>query len=34
MTSEKRERFFIRNPESGEPWAYCGDWSDRDWEEQ
>lgn len=24
-------RVFIQNPESGEPWAYCGD-VDKDWQ--
>lgn len=28
MSDEKKPRLFIRNPQSGEPWAYCGDASD------
>ena len=28
MAGEKRTRYFIRNPQSGEPWAYCGDHAD------
>lgn len=24
MSDAKRFRYFIRNPESGEPWFYCG----------
>ena len=29
MNDEKKVRYFIRNADAGEPWAYCGDDSDR-----
>lgn len=29
MSDNKKTRYFIRNPESGEAWAYCGEPGDR-----